>query len=78
MKYEDTDYLEKARADAIAREAARDRMTVAQWDQGMQRIFKGIMSRPERHSMLRAAQARFDRTGSFERPTLRKRHRDKA
>lgn len=65
----DTAYLDKARQDAIAREAARESMTVSQWDTGMQRIFKGIMSRPLRHSMLRAAQARLEATGTFARPS---------
>lgn len=61
--------LAEYRAEQERREVeAKEVRGIKAWDNAMQRIFKGICSRPLRHSFLKAAQKRLERTGTFELP----------
>lgn len=52
------DRLKRQAADSAAEQAALEH--VAEWDKAMQRAFKGIVSRPQRHKLLTQASERTD------------------
>lgn len=67
----DDKYIAEKKAELAAAERQRqvlESQSIRNWDNAMQRVFKGIVSRPIRHSFLRSAQRRMERTGTFARP----------
>lgn len=57
----DAEYLARKRQEADERrQRAEEAQTVAEWDKGMQRLFKGIYTRRQRWSMLRQIQRRLE------------------
>lgn len=57
----DAKYLAQKREEAEARaENQREAKTVVEWDKRMQRVFKGIVSRPERWAKLHDIQRRME------------------
>lgn len=60
MSTTDAEYLAQKRAEAEARSAKSDQVTVLEWDKRMQRVFKGVMPRPYRWAMLKQLQRRME------------------